>query len=841
MKNQTLSYFSEDDLRSKIVYTWLKDCGLSDHEIMIEYSIKLRIGKGVKTINSRCDVLVKNDAGLNLLIIEVKNAEHNLVSSDKNQALSYARALAEGGIAPFTVLTNGLSTKIFDSITGEEIGNQISPEHNYIKNGFKVSGDALVAKAEALEYLISISAENLLCFCKGQTEQKMRLLKNTDIYSGKKYIPQLYVERKTINSELKERLFNQEKLQNLVLIVGPPQHGKTCFVCNTIESYLKEDIPVLFYPAISIKKSLLDEIKSDFDWNFNENTSEVQIIHKLKRITERTGQKIILFIDGWNEMLNHAIKINDECQRLILEHIQIVLSTTSPSLTRLLQDSAGNLTYIAEETNLSIPSIRHLTTKPLKNTTEISIVQIEAFDYEETQRGIQLHEFHYKSKFPKNSNLSNDPFYLRLAAESYANSKIPAFATRSQLIQDGLIRKAQRRGIGEIDLFLELYQLTQIILEKDTPLSCLDLPEILQSSERISLYTECAILIQYQSNGIPEIDFYYTHDKDFSISIVNRKLNKKLIHFSNEEKYNELFYLCKTQSGQSALKWFLSCPEYSYILEEIFKLIVQKGEDSFIILKIISDSILTQVSLNNNTNFNWLEKYIEKMLFFPKTEDTFIENFNNLIFSFLRSIEREKENAKYQFWIRILLKYDTNIEELGIEESLICKYYGEDDIKNYFFEDAKYTTLDLDLFDRLVLDSDEIVAKNAAKILTYAYPLHMQRKIPFFYKQFRINQRISFFYILEDSCQSILYELFEIYHGSMCPGWLSHAEPGDEDLAEEFEKQKELWYPILRNINPATKLYSNIIEMLKDLLEFVLDGNLDDIPFDDTNQQTFEF
>lgn len=840
MVGEGLLHLSEDDLRSKIVYSWLKDCGFSDDNIMIEYSIPLRIGKGIKTINSRCDVLVKNEENKNLLIIEVKNSKHNLVSSDKDQALSYARALAEGGIAPFTVLTNGVSTIIFDSITGEDIGSFVSHEHNYVKNGFKASGDAIAAKAEALEYLISISSDNLLCFCKAQTEQKMKLLRNSDIYSGKKYIPQLYVERKQLDIELKERLLDKQKPKNLLLVVGPPQHGKTCFLCNTIESYLEDDIPVLFYPAVSIRNSLLEEIKSDFDWSFSDNLSEVQIILKLQRITEKIGKKIILFIDGWNEMLAHAIQLNDECQRLINGQIQIVLSTTSPSLARLLHDSAGNLTYIAEETNLTSSAIRHLTTKPLKNTKEISIVQVGAFDNDEMQKGIQLHESNYNTKFSKNSNLSKDPFYLRLAAESYANTDVPSFATRTQLIQEGLIRKAQRRGIGEIDLFSELNELSQIILENDTPLSCFNLPHVLKNEKRISLYVECAILIRYHEKGIPEVDFYYTHDKDLCIAIINRKLNKKLNLSSDKLKYEELIFLSKTESGKSALKWFLSCPEYCYILEEIFRLIIEMSCENTVILKILSDSILTQVSLNSNNNFNWLEKYIDKMLLSPKQENTFVDNFNNLIFSFLNSIDRERDKQKYQFWIRILLKYDTSIEELGIEECLICQYYGADDIKNYF-EDEEYTSLDLDLFDQLVLDPDNVVAENAVKVLTYAYPLHIQNKIPFFFKEYRLNNLNDRFYILENSCESILHELYEIYYGSMCPGWLSHAEPGDEDIIEEFEKQKKLWWPILRNINSNPDLYSEIVGLLNDLSKFVLDNTLDDIPFDDPNQYNLGF
>ncbi len=68
-KSHTLS---EDDIRTKIVYQWLKGCGLNDTDIFIEYSINIRLGKGIKTIHSRTDMLVKNSQGMNLLIVEVK-------------------------------------------------------------------------------------------------------------------------------------------------------------------------------------------------------------------------------------------------------------------------------------------------------------------------------------------------------------------------------------------------------------------------------------------------------------------------------------------------------------------------------------------------------------------------------------------------------------------------------------------------------------------------------------------------------------------------------------------------------------------------------------------------
>lgn len=212
MSGNNYFHLSEDDIRTKVVYQWLKNCGFSDMDICIEYSINLRLGRGIQKINSRTDVLVKSVNGLNLLIVEVKRPNHSLNEEDKKQALSYARSLAEGGIAPFTILTNGSNVLIYDSVTGNEIiGETISADHPHVKNGFRVSGNSLLAKAEALEYLISISPENLLTFCRAQVEYRTKLIKGDDIFSGKKYIPQLYVKRSKTREELDKKLFGDDK------------------------------------------------------------------------------------------------------------------------------------------------------------------------------------------------------------------------------------------------------------------------------------------------------------------------------------------------------------------------------------------------------------------------------------------------------------------------------------------------------------------------------------------------------------------------------------------------------------------------------------------------------
>lgn len=833
---------SEDDIRSKVVYEWLKDCGLKESNIIIEYSINLRIGRGIKNINSRTDVLVKNDLGQNLLIVEVKRPNHSLKDIDGQQALSYARALAEGGIAPFTILTNGKDVKIYDSVTGEEIiDNIISNTHPYVKNGFFVSGDALQAKAEALECLVSYSKENLLIFCKAQVEHRMKLLKSNDLFSGKKYIPQLYVERSKAKKDLEGKLFNKDNPSQIVLVVGPPQHGKTCFLCNTVESFINKGIPVLFYPAISLKRGLLKEIQDDFEWFFGEQSLQPHLINRLSKITQKIGKELVIFVDGWNEMLEYALIINDEYQRLQNRYIKFVLSTTSPSLTRLLQDEAGNLTFIAEETKLNISVIRSLTTKPLINSAGFGLVQIGAFDKKELEEGTNLHEQAYNTKFTDESNLSQDPFYLRLAAEIYTNNVVPAFATRTLLIKEGLHRKGLRRGISETDLIINLNNVASIIIEKDAPFYCIDLPQHLCSEGIISRWIESAIFIQLYEKEIPEIDFYYTHEKNFSIAILNRRLHEKLNTLDDEIINNELECLLKTESGKNSLRWFLSCPEYSSILKDVFISLIPKITNNYEILKILTDSILYQVNKNSNIPFNWLEENIAKIIRIEEDQEKFHGDISSLIYSFLKSFDRNRERDKYEFWMRLLVKYDKISDDLNVEESFICQYFGAEEMQRGHYDDTPPSNFDITFFEKLVLDEDSEIAYNSITILQYLSYTYTLGKLPYIYNYYQQNNRNGIERIIENVCNSTLKILDDYYYGEMCPGLLYG---GDDDIIIcEFYIQKELWWPILKLLEPKSKLYSRIIDLLTSLSKYLeeSDDSLVYPPSNDPDQLKIDF
>lgn len=614
-------------------------------------------------------------------------------------------------------------------------------------------------------------------------------------------------------------------------------------MCNTIDSYLKKEIPTLFYPAISLKNGLLKEIQEDFEWFFSDQTHQFQLIKKLSRIAQQLGKEIIIFIDGWNEMIEQALNINDECRRLQLNNIKIVLSTTSPSVSRLLQDEAANLTFIAGEVKLNAATIQQLTSKPLENTKELSIVQIREFDDSELKRGKKLYERAYNTTFADESNILKNPFYLRLASEVYANGSVPTFATRSQLLKMGLIRKAAIRGIKEVELFSILNEVANIIIEKDAPFCCTDLPLKLQSEKFLFRWIESAIFILINENEIPEIDFYYSYEKDYAIAIMNRKLHEKFTNIDEQLVLYEFQYLIKTESGQNALRWFFSCPEYSSILKEVFRLLIFKITDNKVVLKILTDAILTHVNLNYDFSYNWLDEYIIKLISIQANQKKLSNSLSILIYSLLKSIDKDKEKEKYEYWMRLLVKYDNSGEELGIEESLVCQYYGADNFCVYLSDEFDTTTLDIDYFESLILNEDYEVATNAANYLTYACPMFMLNKLPFYNQYYENNNLSGFKKIKENSCCYIISELDEMYYGGICPGTLSDVEKGDYWIEEEYYRQKALWQPILKTLDPSSNLYSNIIGLLNDLSEYLIeeDPYLPKFPLDDPNQLKIDF
>lgn len=830
-------HLSEDDLRTKVIYEWLKNCPLTPNEINIEFTIKIRLGKGIRLVNSRADVLVKNSVGDNLLIIEVKKPSHILHHDDKFQALSYSRALAEGGIAPFTILTNGIDTLIFDSISGEEIsGNGIQSSHKYVKNNFKVSGDIIGAYSEALDYLISLSDDNLLEFCKGQADFRMSLLKSDDLFSGKKYIPQTYVDRIGPKKELDDKFFVNKETWDVILITGPPQHGKTSFVCNLIETYQKKNIPILFYPAISLKDGLLNALIDDFKWSFNSNFSIVQIAQRLNSILERCNQHLIIVIDGWNEMIDTPLRLNEECMRLNSGRIKIIISSTSTSLEKMLYDTAGNPEFVGSTIKLTKEQIRKLCSEPLQNTKDVGILQIGKFNSEEIIEAKLKYEKAFNVRFEEGGNLPQDPFYLRLASEQYANDIVPSFANRSLLIRNSLLSKGSRSGIEELELIRGLIALSKVLYERSSPIKFASIPELF-TSDSLKRWCDVAILQELKNEITTEIAFYYTHDQDYSVAILYKEWHNLFQDSSDKSKMIvELQAAIKSDVGKSALGWFFSCPDYLEHLQVAFSVISATTYDE--LLNIFIQPLLNQVNLSNKLDFSWLEQYLTKLIDIEKNREIGQSKIVEFIYAYILSLDSFQNQNHFEFWITVLLKYDTSLEDLGPEECYMSQIYDED-IRGY--ESYDDSSLDIELFERLTLHEDADVARNSALYLAHASPYSFMENFATYIERIT-DHKNDYKIILEHACNHVIYSLGDTYYGySMCKGLYYHLEKGDEDAKYEYLKLKPLVTPII-SVYAGSKIGNDLISLLEDLrIKADIEEELNNIDFENPNQLKFDF
>jgi hypothetical protein len=77
-------------------------------------------------------------------VIELKNDSLTIDQDDIDQGISYARLLADN-ITPFTIISNGTSIRIFDTISRKELTNQTFSEQSGARN--------IVARVFAIEYI----------------------------------------------------------------------------------------------------------------------------------------------------------------------------------------------------------------------------------------------------------------------------------------------------------------------------------------------------------------------------------------------------------------------------------------------------------------------------------------------------------------------------------------------------------------------------------------------------------------------------------------------------------------------------------------------------------------
>lgn len=107
---------SEEDVKARIVIPYFKKLGYKDNQMFFNVPIKAYLGRQSKTVFA--DLVIKDESNP-IFIIEVKKPGIQLDEIHKEQAISYARQSEK--VVPIAIVTNGISYKIYDVKTKQQI------------------------------------------------------------------------------------------------------------------------------------------------------------------------------------------------------------------------------------------------------------------------------------------------------------------------------------------------------------------------------------------------------------------------------------------------------------------------------------------------------------------------------------------------------------------------------------------------------------------------------------------------------------------------------------------------------------------------------------------------
>lgn len=595
---------NEEEIRGKLLLPFLNDLGFDQSEISLEKSFTIRLGKTQQIIKGRSDILCKRN-GRNLFIIELKNDSISITQNDIDQGISYARSLLDD-IAPFTIITNGKLTKIFDSVSRSELtGKKISEESAFWKNDYTLSSDEeLRIRYEALKKFVSFSSENLKFFCKNQVQDRMGPIVGDINTPSSKFVKELYHQRQELVT-----VFNKFISSDAIFfgILGHAGVGKTNVMCSLAIQNL-EDKFVFFYNAAIINKSPLEHIAQDLNGVFSSKSESSLILKKLDELGRFLNKKILIFIDAIDESTNPNLSLELSEIALIcrnLSQVKICISCKSNIWDGILKIKGTN-THLFEELCKFHQRISDVNNNPgflLKEFNDDELKDITL---------LYKNSFNLKGNISKLlSNELRNGFFLRIFSEVYNDKQIPDKIDDKELIKNYIKESLEKtelrfqlgiRILAKIGRILMNHNYTSLEKYKDDGLDVNNLLEKLNFAIDDSLPEEFFsrnILIRSNKEESYNVNFYYSKVRDYIICFHTYKLDL----LNDVQFYNILEEFHENYIGQSAINFYIENAKSSH---------------RHTLIKFKEDKAFKYVSGYNS----YLEKKFKKFkkLFDPKTD-----------------------------------------------------------------------------------------------------------------------------------------------------------------------------------------------------------------------------
>ena len=408
-----------------------------------------------------------------------------LTDEDMEQGRIYAKLLDP--VAPFVVVTNGTTTKIFDTLTKEDLTKKPLSESRHVKNNFVIDLDS-ETRQQALLCFFTLNYENLLSFCtKQSTDTISRLLNADGSYVLKNYIPEVFVKRNALNIAIHEFLQGDD---SCFLISGKSGTGKTSVMCDLVEE-IRSQFPVLFYNCGEINENLENEIADDFNWEFSTNKSPQHLISQIDNICKQHNQKLIIFLDAideWNLDLRSII-LSKFVGHIKDKKIKLIASCKDSQLRGFLTIN-GAVSVLSQ--NLYF----------VNKSKNMKFFNLAEFSFNEMTEACEKYSKHFSlSGFDTTSQTfyaCRDPVMLRVVAEIYRQKTVPTSLNSPQIYEKYLEMVCSKKP--ELNMLIRRtlrYILQQMVAEKSEYINESSLNQLEQKS--FYFLVDCGVL-SYKKN-----------------------------------------------------------------------------------------------------------------------------------------------------------------------------------------------------------------------------------------------------------------------------------------------------------------------------------------------------
>jgi hypothetical protein len=612
------------------------------------------------------------------------------------------------------------------------------------------------------------------------------------------------------------------------LLIGHPQVGKTNVVCHTVIERIALGQPCLFYPAISLQRPLLVEIRDDFEWEFSgASDTGSQLARKLNKVLQRAQKRLTIFIDGLNETsVQLARAIDADCSRLCSDRIQIVISLTHSSATRMLKDAAGNSSFLAEEAGIPShgASLIELDPEAAAKTNGWNCIHVGRYLINERDRAYDIYARAYEVSVPASHEKTQDPYVLGIAMKQFRGELLPESLDEPSLLHSFIANKIGRAvGLENYNVPLCLQELGREMVRGGAPVPYAVLGKIWSHpiTQKIpSGFFESALLTtEIDANGQQSVDFYYGRERDYVIACMAQEWPKKLS--AQIDMDSEFSALVATNAGKEALAWFMRQPTH------VKQLKVRAGGiphySNPCVRRILLSALCEYTSAHEVSDGEVLPFAIAVAMNDPdhlarieavKLVVLSSDNSDDLVSVLLHVLSLE---AFIEAILGIGQEFPFKIEGVGriVLDALRSLHW--DSVNS----DDEETSQISDVLIALSEHPVAAIRREANTCLGYVAPFVFVSSLAE-----RIERRSM--YVRQDNLgefseaiKNAAGGLSDGYYGDMCPGAIEAILEDPDYQSAEYEKMKMCLEPINRVFGgmPGTKTFSSILEDLRPCLE----------------------